>query len=38
MEKQHGGSIEKIGMGLVCSIETYKKANIQLVKRGAATL
>lgn len=33
MEKQHGSSVEKIGMGLVCSVETFKKANIQLVKR-----
>lgn len=33
MDKQHGGTIEKIGMGLVCSIETFKKGNIQLVKR-----
>lgn len=33
MEKTHGASIEKIGMGLVCSIETFKKGHIQLVKR-----
>lgn len=31
--KQHGGTVEKIGMGLVCSVETFKKGNIQLVKR-----
>lgn len=31
--KQHGGTVEKVGMGLVCSVETFKKGNIQLVKR-----
>lgn len=33
MEKLHGGTVEKVGMGLVCSVETFKKGNIQLVKR-----
>ncbi|MBA4405831.1 hypothetical protein C0389_01015 [bacterium] len=33
MEKQHGASVEKIGMGLICSVETFKKGNICLVKR-----
>jgi hypothetical protein len=33
MEKQHGGTVEKIGMGLVCSVETFKKGNITIVKR-----
>lgn len=33
MAKQHGGTVEKIGMGLVCSVETFKGGNIQLVKR-----
>lgn len=29
----HANTIEKIGTGLVCSLETYKGADIQLVKR-----
>lgn len=31
----HSNSIEKIGTGLVCSLETYKGAKIELVKRTA---
>ncbi|MDR2836470.1 MAG: hypothetical protein LBV69_09845 [Bacteroidales bacterium] len=30
---EHSNSIEKIGTGLVCSLETFKGANIQLVQR-----
>ncbi len=30
---EHANTTEKIGTGLVCSLETYKGANIQLVKR-----
>lgn len=33
MEKIHGGTVEKVGMGLVCSVETFKGGNITLVKR-----
>ena len=33
MERVHGASVEKVGMGLICSVETFKKASIQLVKR-----
>lgn len=33
VNKQHSGTVEKVGMGLVCSVETFKKGNIQLVKR-----
>lgn len=33
MAKQHGSSVEKVGMGLICSVETFKKANISLVVR-----
>jgi len=30
---EHSNSIEKIGTGLVCSLETFKGASIELVKR-----
>jgi len=30
---EHSNAIEKIGMGLVCSLETFKGAKIELVKR-----
>ncbi len=30
---QHSNSIEKVGTGLVCSLETFKGAKIELVKR-----
>jgi len=30
---EHTSSIEKIGTGLVCSVETYKGARIELVRR-----
>jgi len=30
---EHSNSIEKIGTGLVCSLETFKGAKIELVKR-----
>lgn len=33
MREKHGETIEKIGTGLVCSVETFKGNNIQLVKR-----
>lgn len=32
-DRLHGGTVEKVGMGLVCSVETFKKGHIQLVKR-----
>lgn len=31
---QENNSIEKIGTGLVCSLETFKGAKIELVNRG----
>ena len=31
----HGASVEKIAMGLVCSVETFKGGNISLVKRNS---
>jgi hypothetical protein len=31
--EQHPNSLEKIGVGLVCSVETYRGCNIQLVKK-----
>ncbi len=31
--EQHSNDIEKIGTGLVCSLETFKGAKIELVKR-----
>ena len=33
MLMEHSNSIEKIGTGLVCSLETHKGARIELVKR-----
>lgn len=33
MREKHGSSIEKVGVGLVCSVETFKGCNINLVKR-----
>ena len=30
---EHSNAIEKIGMGLVCSLETFKGAKIELIKR-----
>ena len=33
MREKHGASIEKVGMGLVCSVETFKGCRINLVKR-----
>lgn len=33
MSEQHPNSLEKIGLGLVCSVETYRGCNIQLVKK-----
>lgn len=33
MIEQHPNSLEKVGVGLACSVETYKGCNIQLVKK-----
>lgn len=33
MREQHPGSIEKVGVGLVCSVETFRGCTIQLVKK-----
>jgi hypothetical protein len=33
MQEQHPNSIEKVGTGLVCSVETYRGCNIKLVKK-----
>jgi len=33
MREQHPGSVEKVGVGLVCSVETFRGCNIQLVKK-----
>lgn len=33
--EQHGASVEKIGFGLVSSVETFKKGTIRLVKRNS---
>ena len=30
---EHTSSIEKMGTGLVCSVETYKGTRIELVRR-----
>ena len=35
MREQHPNSLEKVGLGLVCSIETYRGCNIQLVKKNS---
>ena len=33
MREIHGATTEKIGTGLVCSVETFKGGDIKLVKR-----
>ncbi len=33
MQEQHPNSLEKVGVGLVCSVETYRGCNIVLVKK-----
>jgi hypothetical protein len=33
MQEQHPNSLEKVGVGLVCSVETYRGCNIELVKK-----
>ncbi len=33
MREHHPGSIEKVGVGLVCSVETFKGCSIQLVHK-----
>ena len=33
MREKHGATVEKIGTGLVCSVETLKGNRIQIVKR-----
>jgi hypothetical protein len=33
MSEQHPNSLEKVGVGLVCSVETFRGCNIQLVKK-----
>jgi hypothetical protein len=33
MREQHPASLEKVGVGLVCSVETYRGCNIALVKK-----
>lgn len=33
MREQHPNSLEKIGVGLVCSVETFRGCDIQLVKK-----
>ncbi|MEK7729793.1 MAG: hypothetical protein AAB354_15405 [candidate division KSB1 bacterium] len=33
MREQHPNSLEKIGVGLVCSVETHRGCSIQLVKK-----
>jgi hypothetical protein len=35
LEPQHPNSLEKVGVGLVCSVETFRGCNIQLVKRAS---
>jgi hypothetical protein len=35
MLEPHPNSIEKVGTGLVCSVETYRGCNIQLVKKNS---
>jgi hypothetical protein len=32
MGEQHSNSLEKVGVGMVCSVETYRGCSIQLVK------
>jgi len=31
MQEQHPNSLEKVGTGLACSVETYRGCNIELV-------
>lgn len=33
MREQHPNSLEKVGVGLVCSVETFRGCDIQLVKK-----
>src|SRR5947209_7652315 len=35
MREQHPNTLEKVGMGLVCSVETFRGCNIQLVKKDS---
>ena len=35
MLEPHPNSLEKVGTGLVCSVETYRGCNIQLVKKNS---
>ena len=35
MREQHSNSIEKVGVGLVCSVETFKGCTVQLVKKNS---
>lgn len=30
MQEQHPNSLEKVGTGLVCSVETYRGCNIEV--------
>lgn len=32
-ETSHPNALEKVGVGLACSVETFKGCNIQLVKK-----
>ena len=32
-EVSHPNALEKVGVGLACSVETFKGCNIQLVKK-----
>lgn len=35
MLEPHPNTLEKVGVGLVCSVETYRGCNIQLVKKAS---
>src|SRR4051812_38305044 len=35
MREQHSNSIEKVGIGLACSVETFRGCTIQLVKKDS---
>jgi hypothetical protein len=35
MHEQHPNSLEKVGVGLVCSLETFRGCNIQIVKKAS---
>lgn len=35
MLEPHPNTLEKVGVGLVCSVETYRGCNIQLVKKSS---